>query len=180
VFQLVRRTRRWRGVIAFVTAAVTVGAVAGPAKADVQPMDIVPGTHVCENFGATVAGYRAGHCVDLFFYRWSDGSARVRAIGQAFCQRASDAVIVQCAGIVQTSGIYDLWGRSFDPTTVYCGRYVNHDPPCPAGRFQHHGAEIEGYCPAHGAVVRTTIILPVSGTTQRSGNLFTPTSTACS
>jgi hypothetical protein len=156
-------------VIALIAVSVTVPVTASPASAD-----IVPGTHICENFGATVSGYRAGHCVDLFFYRWSNGSERVLAVGQAFCQRASDGVIVQCAGIALRTRVYAFPFGLKPWVLAECGRNVNHNPPCPAGRYQYYGAEWSGRCQGSFAGVQTTVILPVSGTTQTSGELYTP------
>lgn len=164
-----RRSVWFRGVMALVAVVATLSVTPGQARAD-----IVPGTHICENFGVTVSGYRAGHCVDLYFYRWSDGSRRVMAVGQAFCQRASDGVIVQCAGVSQHSRVY-AFPFGFSPWILAeCGRYVNHNPPCPAGRFQWYGAESDGQCQGSFAGVRTKVILPVSGATQTSSELYTP------
>ncbi|MGN9905933.1 hypothetical protein ACTMTJ_00100 [Phytohabitans sp. LJ34] len=137
-------------------------------------MDIVPGTHVCENFGEVVSGYRAGQCVDVDYYVNSEGFGHFRARGQSFCQRVSDEVIVQCAGISQSTWMYDApLNHLSEERNVRCGRYTNHDPTCPTDRYQSFGhLAFPYYCNVNYAVVRSTVILPVSGTTQRSEDLY--------
>jgi hypothetical protein len=126
--------------------------------------------HRCETFGAAVAGYRAGHCADVDFFTNSIGQPATRGQGQAFCQRVSDNAIVQCAGISQSIWVFDLNnpGNKSEEYNPRCGRYATGDP-CPTGRFQNLGSGIY-YCnyALLYAIVRTTIVLPVSGETQRS------------
>ncbi|GIF78538.1 hypothetical protein Asi02nite_80560 [Asanoa siamensis] len=122
-----------------------------------------------------MAGYRAAHCAAVNEFTNSAGNVAYRGQGQAFCQRASDGVIVQCAGISQTIQIYDYaTDRLSAESNFRCGRYVNHNPACPAGRFQNVGVGMTRSCPGSEmyGVVLTTVILPGSGSTQRSDDYF--------
>jgi DNA-binding protein len=126
--------------------------------------------HICEQLGEAATGYRAVHCAAVNDFTNSAGEVAVRGRGQAICQRVSDNAIVQCAGILQRIAIVDFnTGRRSVERNFRCGRYVNHNPPCPAERFQNMGEGMSILCPVGGdffASVITTIILPVSGETR--------------
>jgi hypothetical protein len=134
------------------------------------PQAIVGGTHNCQNFGGTSgAGYVAGHCADIDEFVNSLGYLALRGQGQAFCQRASDGVIVQCAGISQRVTITNLTTGETIYANPVCGRYGGS--ACPAGRFQNLSPGIYEYCgDSYVATVRTTVVLPVDAQTSRSGD----------
>jgi len=167
-----RAVARCISVIVFVLAiAMSLFVITFPARAD-----IVPGAHGCTNFGATVDGYRGGMCTDVDLFINSGGDLAVRGRGQAFCQRASDEVIVQCAGIFQEIVIKRVVGDSWDTITAFslCGRYTTpwHDPPCPSGRLQDVTAAFYAECwETYFVDVQTYVRLPVSGSTQVSSLL---------
>lgn len=180
--KIARRTALATTLVVILAAVFAMSATPATAQTDMGVLEVVPGTHNCENFGTTVSGYRAGHCVDLFRYQRNDGSYWILAVGQAFCQRSSDEVIVQCAGISQSSWARGNFLGEWTPeVNVRCGRYTNpwHNPPCPTGRFQHWSAEQPDFCPFSQGKVRTTIALPVSGAIQRSGDLYSNLSDSC-
>jgi hypothetical protein len=129
---------------------------------------VIGGTHTCQNFGAiSGAGYVAGHCADIDQFVNSLGSLAVRGQGQAFCQRASDHAIVQCAGISQRITITNLVTGETMYSNPTCGRYGGS--ACPAGRFQNLSPGIYAYCgESYVATVRSTIVLPADAQISRS------------
>lgn len=143
---------------------------------DMSPLEVIPGTHRCENFGSTVSGYRAGHCADIDVFVNSLGFWAYRGQGQAFCQVASTEQIVQCAGVSQTVAIaaYDASSGAlldYAYTLHDCGRFTEpwHNPACPAGRFQNLSPGLYAQCAIdYFAFVTTIVVLPVSAATQTS------------
>jgi hypothetical protein len=144
------------------------GALATHGAAAAAPETIITGTHRCENFGGNSgAGFRAGHCADIDQFVNSIGLLAVRGQGQAFCQRVSDAVIVQCAGISQKITITNASTGETISSNPVCGRYGGS--ACPTGRFQNLSPGIYAYCSdTYYATVRTTIVLPVDAQISRS------------
>lgn len=134
------------------------------------PLTIQPGTHRCLNFGNFVDGYMAGHCASIDTFTNSEGKPAVRAQGQSFCQRTSNAVIVQCAAIIQEVKLYDsTTGVDSLLAITRCGARIGH-APCPAGRFQNLSPGVYLYCNhRYWALISTTIYLPVSGSGQAYG-----------
>src|SRR5688500_2125273 len=92
-----RTLRRVAASVAAALIGLATLVVGSPAHATV-----VPGTHRCQNFGQIVSGYKAGECSDIDRFVGSTGLVGFRGLGQGFCQRASDGVAVQCAGVSMT------------------------------------------------------------------------------
>ena len=158
-------------VAALIMSMTGVFMVAVPtASADVSTME----GHKCRNFGDTVWGYRAGHCANVDVFTNSNGVPAVRAMGEAFCQRASDGALVRCTGI-RVSVI--LTESESDSTTAErtfaCGLFGN-GTACPVGRFQPLSAGL--YCNRnhhYTAWVSTRIALTGSGS--QTSDLITTT-----
>lgn len=146
---------RMLGLAAVLLAAlgVTAGVAASPAAAvhaprtTQQAVEAAPNPtfkHECTNFGDVVQGYRAGMCGDLINFVNSIGWPAIRSRGQFFCQRASDGVIVQCAGIDGHIVLEDLDdGENYIQLNwIKCGARLG-EAACPAGRFSGltHGFE---------------------------------------
>lgn len=135
----------------------------GSAGAGSSQFAPVPSTHRCHNFGfiPPVTGHRAGECASIDLFTNSAGAPAIRALGQSFCQRESDAVVVQCAAIIQTIHLYDgTTSRSYPEATFICGARL-HYPPCPAGRFQNVTPGQYRFCNhVYSALVSTILYLP--------------------
>jgi hypothetical protein len=144
--------------------ALVLAGSTGPAAADV-----IPNTHVCQNFGSTNgSGARAGHCVDGYRTRNSDGDFFVGAQGQSFCQRASTGAILTCVGVRQTLVIKNRRTGETSATAVFrCGFYGGGSCPTGGQRFQNVSGVIRAYCNhAYVATITTLVYLPGTGERQ--------------
>jgi hypothetical protein len=159
-------------LLAIVAVLATVStALAGPAAATPEDSPRT-GTlvwspagvdeHKCVNFGSTVQGYRAGHCVEFQSFTNSAGKLAFRGGAQTFCQRASDGVIVRCAGINHTIAITDKTDQSSESVGFKCGRFGS--VACPTGRFSHLSPGLPCvFGHVYFATIASLVSLPVSG-----------------
>jgi hypothetical protein len=168
---------RWQWLAAGLAAAAAIVAIAVPSASAAGPStpvaanDVGPTQtygHTCENFGEAVQGYRAGHCIDFDLFRNSAGQVGIRAQTQAFCQRVSDGVVVQCASIDMSIEINNDQGY-LQQRFPKCGARIGHTP-CPKGRFTvlTKGLLCDN-ARDYGIFIDTTISLPGSGASVRGG-----------
>jgi hypothetical protein len=142
-------------------ALALVTGVTATAQAD---PDLTSLRHSCTEVGAPAAGIQGVTCADLWL-RSSDPNPY--SGGEAFCQRESDNMLVQCSGAKQTIELWNATKNKLVATGVGlgCGIYTDYEFRCDTvGRnyVPFYGGQVIG-CDTAYVVVRSTIRLPVSG-----------------
>lgn len=133
----------------------------GPAQAAPLPSTPLPAEvfgHTCGFNGPTdgSTAYYGDWCVDF-----DKSGTSMRALGQAFCQKRSDSVVVRCKGAIQKVTI-ESTVYAPKSATYSCGTLGSPGSVCPTGRMSGPSPHI--FCPVpytdYTASVETKVVTP--------------------